>query len=75
MFQPIVDLARGVIAGYEALARFSDPDGAPSRWTPDIWFAAADTHGLGARLEAVVVERCLHLRQTLPPKKHGNIPL
>ncbi len=67
VFQPIVDLHRGVVAGYETLARFTDPTGAPSAHTPDLWFAAADRHGVGAELEAVVVERCLSLRHSLPP--------
>jgi EAL domain-containing protein (putative c-di-GMP-specific phosphodiesterase class I) len=67
MFQPIVDVARGVIAGYEALARFTAADGSPSPATPDRWFAAADAAGMGARIEAMVVQRCLQLRFDLPP--------
>jgi EAL domain-containing protein (putative c-di-GMP-specific phosphodiesterase class I) len=67
VFQPIVDVARGVVAGYEALARFTDADGAPSAATPDRWFAAADAAGMGARVEAMVIERCLRLREDLPP--------
>ncbi|RJK96129.1 EAL domain-containing protein [Vallicoccus soli] len=67
VFQPVVDVRRGVVAGYEALTRFVDPDGARSAATPDRWFAAADAQGRGAALEAVVVHRCLHLRPTLPP--------
>jgi EAL domain-containing protein (putative c-di-GMP-specific phosphodiesterase class I) len=67
VFQPIVDVARGVIAGYETLARFTDPGGGPSAATPDRWFAAADAAGMGALVEALVVERCLHLRADLPP--------
>jgi EAL domain-containing protein (putative c-di-GMP-specific phosphodiesterase class I) len=67
VFQPIVDLQRGVIAGYETLARFDEPDGRPSPDTPDRWFAAADARGCGARLEAVVVRRALDLLPTLPP--------
>ncbi len=67
VFQPIVDVARGVIAGYETLARFADADGTASPYTPDRWFAAADAAGMGARVEALVIERCLHLREDLPP--------
>lgn len=66
-FQPIVDLAHAVVAGYEALARFVEPDGTPTSTTPDRWFAAADRLGHGARLEAMVVRRCLEARRTLPP--------
>jgi EAL domain-containing protein (putative c-di-GMP-specific phosphodiesterase class I)/antitoxin (DNA-binding transcriptional repressor) of toxin-antitoxin stability system len=67
VFQPIVDVARGVVAGYETLARFRAADGGPSPATPDRWFAAADAAGAGARVEALVVERCLALRGDLPP--------
>jgi EAL domain-containing protein (putative c-di-GMP-specific phosphodiesterase class I) len=67
VYQPIVDLQRGVIAGYETLARFSTPDGRPSEYTPDLWFAAADAVGRGAELEAVVVRKALAALPTLPP--------
>ena len=67
VFQPIVDVARGVVAGYETLARFRAADGSPSSATPDRWFAAADAAGIGARVEALVVRRCLELRHDLPP--------
>ncbi len=60
--QPIVDLAHGVTAGFEVLSRF---DG-PPRATPDVWFAKAETLGLGAALEATVIKRALDLRDDLP---------
>lgn len=62
VFQPIVDLRRGVVAGYEALARFAGPPLA----APDVWFAAADRYGVGARLEARVVRAAIRARATLP---------
>ena len=62
VFQPIVDLRRGVVAGYEALSRF----GAKVACGPDRWFAAADELGLGARLEARVVRAALAARAALP---------
>ena len=62
VFQPIVDLRRGVIAGYEALSRF---DG-PADCGPDRWFAMADELGLGALLEARVVVAALLARRELP---------
>ncbi|MQA32313.1 EAL domain-containing protein [Modestobacter roseus] len=62
VFQPIVDLRRGVVAGYEALSRF---DAAPGIG-PDRWFAAADELGLGARLEGQVVAAALRAREELP---------
>jgi EAL domain-containing protein (putative c-di-GMP-specific phosphodiesterase class I) len=60
--QPIVDLAHGVLTGYEALARFdADP-----RATPDRWFAAATQLGVVAELEAAVIRRALAKRAVLP---------
>ena len=61
-FQPIVDLRRGVVAGYEALARFSGPPDA----SPELWFAAADRLGVAARLEARVVASAIAARDLLP---------
>lgn len=61
-FQPIVDLRRGVIAGFEALARFpSDP-----YRSPDQWFAAATRLNVNIALEAAVIERVLRARERLP---------
>ncbi len=62
VFQPIVDLSGGAVAGYEALARFSGPVDA----TPDVWFAAAAASGLGPALESRVVRAALRARQDLP---------
>jgi len=63
--QPIVDLARGAVAGYEVLSRFAGPPTA----APDRWFAAAAVHGLGSELEAYVVRSALQLRADLPPNR------
>lgn len=63
VFQPIVDLKRGAVAGYEALARFDGPVQA----TPDKWFAAAAMIGLGPTLESRVVRSVLRARENLPP--------
>ncbi|MGY1844816.1 EAL domain-containing protein [Modestobacter sp. SYSU DS0875] len=62
VFQPIVDLRRGVVAGYEALSRFPAAPGIG----PDRWFAMADELGLGARLEGRVVAAALRAREGLP---------
>ncbi|MGY1748892.1 EAL domain-containing protein [Modestobacter sp. SYSU DS0511] len=62
VFQPIVDLRRGVVAGYEALSRFPAAPGIG----PDRWFAMADELGLGARLEGRVVAAALRAREDLP---------
>jgi EAL domain-containing protein (putative c-di-GMP-specific phosphodiesterase class I) len=62
LFQPIVDLSKGSVAGYEALARFDGPVDA----TPDKWFAAAARAGLGPALESRVVRAALAARESLP---------
>lgn len=54
--QPIVDLVTGRIAGYKALARFDH-----SARSPQDWFAVAHRQGLGAALEAAVVDAALSL--------------
>jgi diguanylate cyclase (GGDEF)-like protein len=51
VFQPLVSLSTGQVAGYEALARFPHP---PAR-RPDEWFAVAQRVGLGPDLEARAV--------------------
>lgn len=61
-YQPIVDLRRGVVVGYEALAR---PAG-PPRATPDVWFAAAAAAGLAEELEGVALRKALDARDRLP---------
>lgn len=63
VFQPIVNLAAGVTAGYEALSRFTDPD-APA--SPEPWFTAAVLHGYAGKLEALVLSEILERRQVLP---------
>lgn len=59
--QPVVDLSRGVVCGYELLARFPSPPAAP----PDAWLAAADPT-LAATLEARMVGKALSRRPELP---------
>jgi diguanylate cyclase (GGDEF)-like protein len=56
VFQPVVDLASGEVAGYEALARF--PSWAAHR-RPDAWFAHAERWGMRDRLEAAAARRAL----------------
>jgi EAL domain-containing protein (putative c-di-GMP-specific phosphodiesterase class I) len=63
-FQPIADLRRGVVAGYEALARFASANALPLR--PDLVFAAAHAAGIGAELEALAVRTALTSRAALP---------
>lgn len=61
-YQPIVDVARGAVVGYEALARFVDY---PVR-NPETWFAAAREHGCLPELEAVALATGLGARPDLP---------
>lgn len=62
MYQPIVDVARSVVVGYEALTRF--PGQAVT--SPEGWFVAAAAHGLAAELEALALEAALAHRSSLP---------
>jgi diguanylate cyclase (GGDEF)-like protein/PAS domain S-box-containing protein len=63
IFQPIVDLCSGEVAGYEALARFPhDRDVRP----PNVWFSQAHRCGLGGQLEARAVEAALAQRDEAP---------
>ena len=55
VFQPIMEVATGRVAGYEALARFIAPFVRP----PHLWFAQAHRCGLGAVLEACAMRAAL----------------
>lgn len=55
VYQPIFDIARRKIAGYEALTRFLDD---PVR-TPDVWFNEAAQIGLQEALELAVIKKAL----------------
>jgi len=61
-FQPVVDMIRNGVVGYEALSRFS---GRPSR-PPDAWFDEAARVGFGEELELAVVERALSAMPSVP---------
>ena len=60
-FQPIVDLARASVVGFEALARFDGPVRSPLPW-----FESARTHGLLAELEAAALRAALDGHAILP---------
>jgi len=55
VFQPILSLADGTVAGYEGLSRFLAQ---PVR-SPDRWFAEATQVGLGPEFQAIAIERIL----------------
>ena len=63
VYQPIVELTSGAVAGYEALIRFV---GYPVR-SPTPWLRAADEHGRGAELQAAALRAALDDRASLPP--------
>jgi len=70
--QPIVDLVRGVTAGFELLARFDDP---AVQAPPHHWFGAAYRLGLGPQLEAAVLRQALRLREEAPPNTFLTVNL
>jgi EAL domain-containing protein (putative c-di-GMP-specific phosphodiesterase class I) len=55
VFQPVMEVATGRVAGYEALARFAPPYARP----PLTWFEQAHRCGLGAALEACAIRAAL----------------
>ena len=56
------------MAGYEALSRFAGPPDAG----PDVWFEAAGRLGLGAELDARVLERVAGLTVDAPAVRAGD---
>ncbi|HXF57110.1 MAG TPA: EAL domain-containing protein [Actinomycetota bacterium] len=63
VYQPIVDLETGQVAGVEALARFALEPLRP----PDAWFAEAAAAGLEGDLDLAAVRRALEGIGRLPP--------
>lgn len=73
VFQPIIDLRRRVVVGYEALTRFTvDGNHVAS---PDQWFAQARELGLGPQLEERALETILTHRADLPKNCLLNLNL
>jgi diguanylate cyclase (GGDEF)-like protein/PAS domain S-box-containing protein len=62
VFQPIMDLRTGRVAGYESLSRFNREP----RRAPDLWFAQAHRCGLGYALEAKAVLSALAWAESRP---------
>ncbi|MEZ5287349.1 MAG: EAL domain-containing protein [Vicinamibacterales bacterium] len=62
VFQPIVDLARGLVTGFETLARFNGPIAA----SPDVWFGQAQARNCGLDLEARAAAHALQAAADLP---------
>jgi diguanylate cyclase (GGDEF)-like protein/PAS domain S-box-containing protein len=64
VFQPIMDLRTGRVAGYESLSRFNREPRRP----PNLWFAQAHRCGLGYALEAHAIALAL----ATPGRPHGT---
>ncbi|GGY06884.1 hypothetical protein GCM10007160_37890 [Litchfieldella qijiaojingensis] len=62
VYQPIYNVAKGAVVGFESLARFSMT---PTR-TPDVWFNEASQVGLDAPLEIKTIKLALPLIERLP---------
>jgi EAL domain-containing protein (putative c-di-GMP-specific phosphodiesterase class I) len=60
VFEPVADLARGTICGYEAVERF------PRALPPETWRTEALRRGLDPDFDAYVVGSVLHARESLP---------
>jgi EAL domain-containing protein (putative c-di-GMP-specific phosphodiesterase class I) len=70
-FQPIVDLERGTVWGFQALARFISP----LRATPPEWLEAAERLGLRTALETRLLATALDSLRELPDRCRVLLPL
>lgn len=61
VFQPIMELATGRVVGAEALTRFPAE---PAR--PDLWFADAESVGMGTALELAAIAEAVRHADRLP---------
>lgn len=71
VYQPIVDLTDGHVAGVEALTRFPDHHIRP----PDVWFADAERVGFTGQLEQLTVMRALTGLEQLDEERYLSINL
>lgn len=62
VYQPILDIARSRVVGFEALSRFATPPRRP----PDVWFAEAASVGRGVELECQAIRLALSALDRLP---------
>lgn len=65
VFQPVIDIDRRSVVGYEALARFDSQAAQPER-SPDQWFNEAHGVELGHRLELRAIEKALQSLDRIP---------
>lgn len=71
VFQPIYDLSKDRVAGFEALARFSPRPRRP----PDRWFKDANEIGLGLELETKAIHMALDALQRFPANVYLSVNL
>ncbi len=57
VYQPIYDLSRQRVVGFESLTRFS----AEPRRSPDLWFNEANEIGLGPELESAAIQHAMDI--------------
>jgi EAL domain-containing protein (putative c-di-GMP-specific phosphodiesterase class I) len=69
LFQPIYRLRDLKIAGVEALSRFMSE---PKR-SPDLWFAEAESAGMGSSLELLAVRKAIAAAAMLPAELSVNL--
>lgn len=69
VYQPIVNMAHNLTAGYEALTRFSAEPLRP----PDQWFSEALEVGLQAELELAVIQQALLGLNSLPTESYLSL--
>jgi EAL domain-containing protein (putative c-di-GMP-specific phosphodiesterase class I) len=62
LYQPVYDINRAAVVGFEALARFA---GTPPRG-PDVWFEEAARVGLDIALEAKLIAKAMESFERLP---------
>jgi EAL domain-containing protein (putative c-di-GMP-specific phosphodiesterase class I) len=72
VFQPIVDLFGGGVAGLEALVRFR---GTPRHRSPEAWFAEAASVGLLPELEITAIELAIAHLDRIPAGTYLSVNL
>jgi EAL domain-containing protein (putative c-di-GMP-specific phosphodiesterase class I)/DNA-binding NarL/FixJ family response regulator len=72
VFQPIVDLFGGGVAGLEALVRFR---GTPRHRSPEAWFAEAASVGLLPELEITAIELAIANLDRIPAGTYLSVNL
>lgn len=69
VYQPIVNVMKNAVIGYESLSRFSTEP----RRSPDVWFAEATEAGLDTTLEMRAITKALAALPSLPGKAYISV--